>query len=429
MKLYRNTEAEKTILGMILKNPSVYFEMVSKGLTLNHFFVPDNKVLFGTMNKLAENDKQITFMSLGAVLTDKVDLIIDYESNAPAAENPEFYLAMLKRQYASLKVMEVISEISNNLANPHHDFNLIEFAYTKIDHLANEVEDGEPEFIKQFADKTMRDMEKVISDHADGVSGKMIKTPIRALNDKTSLMGGDFAVIGARPGHGKTAFALNIAMEAAKNDDLSLVFTLEMPKTQIHQRLLAMDCDISVRVMRTGNLSEFAQDKLMKSIKGTLDYRIAVDDDADQTFEKITSKIKIFKRKNPELKLVIIDYLTLMESVGQFKSVREMVNYFTRKLKILAKSLDIVIILLAQLNRDSSKRSSPLPVLSDLKESGSIEQDADAVFLLYHEGDDVEKKELADDEAIIILAKNRHGPLCKVVSGFKKPSGKYFNKG
>jgi replicative DNA helicase len=244
-------------------------------------------------------------------------------------------------------------------------------------------------------------------------------------------MGGDFVVIGARPGQGKTQFALNLAVEAAKQNDISLIFSLEMGKIQLHQRILAMDSDISVRVMRTGNLSEYAQDKLIKSMQDTLDYQIAIDDEPDQTFEKILSKTKIFKRRNPELKLVIIDYLTLMESIKNHKDTRHMVNYFTRKLKLASRALDIAIVLLAQLNRDSSKRANPLPILSDLKESGSIEQDADSVFLLYHEGDDIkdENRQLKDDEAIVILPKNRHGPTTKVHVGFNKPSGLFFNIG
>jgi len=256
-----------------------------------------------------------------------------------------------------------------------------------------------------------------------------ISTGYKDLDEVTSgLKSGDLVIIAARPSMGKTAFALNLAQHVSKEAKVGL-FSLEMPKNQLVQRMLSARCLISLKNIQSGNLKEGQLDKLMVGASELSERKIFIDD-TSTTLSTIRGKAKTLKYKEG-LDVIIIDYLQLIESVGVSSSREQEVAKISRELKAMAKSLKITVIALAQLSRAAESRNDPRPMLSDLRESGSIEQDADMVLFPYRESyydtenkdknkeeDQEEPKEIME----IIIGKNRNGEVKNINLGW---IGKY----
>ena len=226
----------------------------------------------------------------------------------------------------------------------------------------------------------------------------------------------DLIIVGARPAMGKTSFALNVARNIAMNEKKKvLFFSLEMTKEQLAQRVLSMESRIDSFKFRTGNLNESDWIGIAKASEKLIDAPLYFDDTSAITIGEMKSKVRALK----DVDLVVVDYLQLMKSARRIDNRVQEVSEITRNLKIMAKELDIPVFVLAQLSRAPEKGSSHRPTISDLRESGSIEQDADIVMLLYREDyysedSDVEPEDAAVNRVQIIVGKNRHGETRQV---------------
>ena len=226
---------------------------------------------------------------------------------------------------------------------------------------------------------------------------------------------GDFVLVGARPGMGKTAFALNVAANVAKSSGKTVcIFSLEMSAEQLVNRMMASEAMVDSRKLRTGEISGDEWTRLADAAAALSRTSILIDDSTDVNPTQMKAKLRRVK----DLGLIVIDYLGLMQSGTKTESRVQEVSTITRNLKIMAKSLGVPVLCCAQLSRGTEGRTDKRPQLSDLRESGSIEQDADMVLFLYrgdyYDNDSKESQGGGPNTAEILIAKNRHGAVANV---------------
>jgi replicative DNA helicase len=237
---------------------------------------------------------------------------------------------------------------------------------------------------------------------------------------------GQMIVIAARPAVGKSTFALDFARSAAIKNNLSTVmFSLEMGRNEIAMRLLSAEATIGLQDLRKGTIKDEQWSKIATTMGRMNDAPLFIDDSPNMSLMEIRAKCRRLKQQH-DLKLVILDYLQLMSSGKKVESRQQEVSEFSRALKLLAKELQVPVIALSQLNRGSEQRSDKRPMVSDLRESGSIEQDADMVILLHRE-DVYDKESPRAGEADILVAKHRNGPTKDIVVAFQGHYSRFAN--
>jgi len=256
-----------------------------------------------------------------------------------------------------------------------------------------------------------------ISSHSGGMTG--VPTGFADLDALTNgLHPGQMVVIAARPAVGKSALALDFARSATIRHSLpTVLFSLEMGRNEITMRLLAAEAKVPMNLMRTGQLSDDDWGRLAKRMGEVADAPLFIDDSPNMSLMEIRAKCRRLKQRH-DLRLVVIDYLQLMSSPKRVENRQQEVSEMSRSLKLLAKELEVPVVALSQLNRGPEQRQDKKPMLSDLRESGSIEQDADVVILLHRE-DAYERESPRAGEADLIVAKHRNGPTATVTVAFQ----------
>jgi replicative DNA helicase len=259
----------------------------------------------------------------------------------------------------------------------------------------------------------------------EGVIG--VPTGFFELDELTQgLHGGQMIVIAARPAVGKSTFALDFARSASiKNNMTAVFFSLEMGRNEIAMRLLSAEASIALQDLRKGTIQDEQWSKIATTMGRLNDAPLFIDDSPNMSLMEIRAKCRRLKQKH-DLKLVVLDYLQLMSSGKKVESRQQEVSEFSRALKLLAKELDVPVIALSQLNRGSEQRTDKKPMISDLRESGSIEQDADMVILLHRE-DIYDKESARAGEADVIVAKHRNGPTKTIVVAFQGHYSRFSN--
>ncbi|MEG2289336.1 MAG: replicative DNA helicase [Clostridium sp.] len=410
MVMPHSLEAEQVVLGAIINDKDKIYE-VEDILTVEDFYYEKHRGIYSGILNLRSRDKDIDLVTLADQLkamgslekSGGITYLSELSSAATYLNNARTYSEILVEKSSRRRV---IKSCMKAIDDSHGDASMDEVV---------EVLDGN--IHKAYSGKTLEDMEPIMTSMQEAITsieerylGKKeiqgITTGYKDLDILISgLQRGDFVVIAGRPSMGKTAFALNIAQYASKEGSVGL-FSLEMPKNQIMQRLLSARCLIPLKNIRSGELSEYDIEKLMLGA-GDLSKRKFFIDDKSTTMSAIKSKARTLKRKSG-LEVIIIDYLQLIEATDKSHSREQEIAKISRELKALAKSLDITVIALSQLSRAPEQRADSRPMLSDLRESGSIEQDADIVMFPYREG--YYDKEIKEGNAVeIILGKNRNG--------------------
>jgi replicative DNA helicase len=267
-----------------------------------------------------------------------------------------------------------------------------------------------------------------------------VDTGFRTLNKMTTgFNNGDLIIVAARPSMGKTAFSLNMVYSALKTDSGVAFFSLEMPVEQLMLRLLSIDSLVELQKLRTGDLTDNEYSRLNQSIKNFSTKKLFIDDDGGLNINQLRTKLRKLKSKNPEISMAVVDYIQIMNSTNS-KDRQAEISEISRGLKLLARELKIPIIALSQLNRSLESRNDKRPIMSDIRESGAIEQDADIILFIYR--DDVyrlkaeKEKEMearnrgekfvsqevvkTHEIAEIIIAKQRNGPTGVIKLNFHK---------
>ena len=413
-------EAEQAVLGAIILDSTVFDKVVDYIKSPDYFYVALHKIIFMQMQEMINFGAAIDFVTLLEKLkqnkafdeaTGKTYLM-DLVNNCPSISNAEAYAKVIADKYNIRRLITASREIIDDAsAGDEQPSVLIDSAEQKIFDIRKGNEKSGLERINSVILQTFDRLDALNSETDDSM--KPISTGIGDLDRViTGLNRSDLILLAARPGMGKTSFALNIARNAACTSKKTVAFfSLEMSKEQLASRLLSTEALISGTKLRTGKLNDEEWSRLIPASDVLSKAELYLDDTPGITITEMKSRL----RRLRNLDLVVIDYLQLMGSGRRIDNRVQEISEITRNLKILAKEMNVPVITLSQLSRASEQRTDHRPQLSDLRDSGSIEQDADIVLFLYREGYYSEKSaEQAAPTADMnsgecIVAKNRHG--------------------
>jgi replicative DNA helicase len=417
--LPQDNEAEIGLLGAVLIDEEVLNDVASR-VSSPDFYTINHRAIYAAMLKLYEARRPIDILTLSDELKKKdememvggMDYLTELTNRVPSAKNALHYADIIKEKSLRRRHIQVMAEM--------HDLGYDE--ETPIGEVLQETEAA----IFSITDKTINTkistIEDVLSDsydrlerlYKDKTKLRGIRTNYRDLDRKLAgLQKSDLIIIAARPAMGKTTLALNIAHNIAMRDKQAvLIFSLEMSKEQLVDRMLAEEAGVDAWSMRTGNLTESDFEKISNAMGALSVAPILIDDTPSVNMLEMRTKARRATREH-SLGLIIVDYLQLMSSGAAKDNRVQEVSEISRGLKLLARELDVPVIALSQLSRTVETRNPKIPQLSDLRDSGSIEQDADVVMFIYREDYYVpgtERQHITD----IIIAKHRNGPTGKI---------------
>ena len=414
-------EAEQAVLGAAIIDPELVSAIVEQ-VKSEYFYVKQNRLIFNEILTLFMANTPSDFVTVvDAVLSAKIFsdeneakvYLSQMADTVPSLSNILYYAKILKDKYMIRSVMDTAAEIIRMTQESSDADLLLEGAEQKIYALRQGKDTQSLKHISDAAAKSFDRLRKLSGKDKEKYQG--IPTGFRFLDDRLGKMGkSDLVILAARPGMGKTSFALNIATNIASQQKLPVaIFSLEMSNEQLTERILSSQAGISSNALRTGDIQLFEWDLITNAIGQIAEYPIYLDDTPNITVSDMKAKIRRINQnpETPDVGVVVLDYIQLMSTGKRSDNRVQEISEITRNLKIMAKELDVPIIALSQLARSAEKNSGRdgRPQLSDLRDSGSIEQDADVVLFLYRDAY-FNKSEDADQTlAECIIAKNRHG--------------------
>ncbi|MFO7155469.1 MAG: replicative DNA helicase [Pseudomonadota bacterium] len=408
-------EAERALLGGLLIDPQKLMD-IEERLAPEAFYDPLHRRIYAAM--LAIEDRSaidpITVKGklseageLDAATSERLRVI---EESALSAANVAHYAEIVLDKALRRRLAEAAEEIANLAVEAGQDVaTLSDAAERLIFSITDQSRRGEPRELQGILRETMELIQRMRERHS-AVTG--LSTGLYLLDQRTTgLHPGELFILAARPGVGKTSLAMNIAVHAALRADPPVsvaVFSLEMPATQLALRMLCAESRISQRKLKSGRLSQHDMDQLVRHAASLWNAPIYIDDSSTLTITDLRSKARRLKQQHADLGLIVIDYLQLMSTRGRAESRHLEIAEISRGLKSLAKELDLPIIALSQLSRDVEK-GKRRPQLSDLRESGAIEQDADCVLFIHRDGDAEPQGPGGPIPVELIIAKQRNG--------------------
>ncbi|MBQ1509626.1 MAG: replicative DNA helicase [Selenomonadaceae bacterium] len=427
----QNIEAEQAVLGAVLIKKEALTE-VQEILKPEDFYREAHRIVYSAMEDLFINNEAVDLVTLTEQLRKKDQLdkvgglafVTALANSVPTAANV-IYHAKIVREKAELRsLIDAATEIAGK-------------AYEDADEVETIMDEAEKKILSIAASRTVSDFEPIktilmnsidristLYESKGGLTG--LSTGFKDLDALTSgLQASDLVLVAARPSMGKTAFTLNIAAHAAMHGHSVAFFSLEMSKEQLVQRMLCSEGAIDSQRLRTGQLEGEEWGKLIGTADKLSKAKIYIDDTPGITVMELRSKARRLKAEHG-LELVVIDYLQLMQgrSARNSDSRQQEISEISRSLKALARELNVPVVALSQLSRSVESRQVKKPMLSDLRESGSLEQDADIVMFLYREDyydQDTENKNITE----VIIAKHRNGPVDTVSLFFQKEFTKF----
>jgi replicative DNA helicase len=427
-------EAEQSVLGSILIKPES-FETIAGFLTSDDFYMEEHRLIFSAMQDMFMASRTIDTVTLVNALVQAgardesggIQYITQIAQAVPTAANIKDYAAIVKDKAMLRRLISVCDDISAEAYSEQGEVShIIDAAEQRIFDLAQNRDSKEFRHIRDILTGVYQSLVNK-SEHKYEEKGAA-KTGFNDLDHVLVHMGaGDLVLIGARPGMGKTSFAMNIATNVAKATQKTVcIFSLEMPGEQLVNRMLSSEALVDSYALRSGELRPEDWERLADASTALAGCDILIDDTSGIS----TTDIKAKLRRVKNLGLVVIDYLQLMQSGRRIENRVQEVGDISRNLKIMAKDLGVPVICCAQLSRGPEGRTVKKPMLSDLRDSGAIEQDADIVMFLYREEyyKDAEgaKADLDANVAEVIVAKNRHGSLSNVKMGWNGQFTKFL---
>lgn len=436
--LPQNIEAEEAVLGAVLVNPDVLTKVVET-LKPESFYKPAHKYVYEAMLQLFNTNERIDLVSVSDVLSYNSKLeavggrafINDLSYKTITTSNIEYYAKIVQEKAVKRALINAGSEIVSFGYDMNPIDDSLESAEKLIFDIASKKATTDLSHIKDLVLNSYQKMEYRY-EHRDELSG--LRTDFYELDNITSgLQKSDLIILAARPSMGKTAFALNIAQNVAIKEKVPVaIFSLEMSKEQLVQRMLCSQAEVDTQRIKTGNMNQKDWDKIVNAMNDFANAPIFIDDTSGCTLTDIRAKCRRLKMEQKDLGLIVIDYLQLMEGTGREDRMQQ-ISAISRGLKTLARELDVPVIALSQLSRAVESRNDKRPMLSDLRESGAIEQDADIVMFIYREeyyNKNEEGNEIAataKGESEIIIAKHRNGPVGAVKLLFQANITKFKN--
>jgi replicative DNA helicase len=414
--LPHSIEAEQSVIGaMIMDREAIV--VASEIVTEDDFYSKQCGILFEAMIELNDEGKPVDLVTLQDKLKEKdipaemssLEYIRDLITAVPTSANIKYYANIVAEKATLRRLIKLNEEIANTCYVGKESLEVIlEDTEKRVFNLVQRRNTGEFVPIRQIVMNAMDQIEKA-SRNKGSVTG--IATGFIDLDYRTAgMQPSDLVLIAARPSMGKTAFVLNIAQHVAfKLNQTVAVFSLEMSKEQLVNRLFSLESRVDAQKLRTGSLSDGDWEKLIETAGVIGKSNLIIDDTPGISIAELRSKCRKYKLEHG-LKMIIIDYLQLMSGSGKGDSRQQEISDISRSLKALARELSVPVLALSQLSRAVEQRPDHRPMLSDLRESGAIEQDADVVMFIYRDdyyNKDTEKKGIAE----IIVAKQRNGPI------------------
>jgi replicative DNA helicase len=425
-------EAEEAVVGAVFINPEVYYD-IAQFLSADDFYIHRHKWIWEAFNRLHEQRIPIDLLTVADELERRGQLseiggsayLTSLVNQVPSSLNAESYGRIVEEYSIRRKMIAAANQIASIAYNEK----------TAVDDLMDEAEKAVFNVSERRLKHDLQPIKDVLSSYYDCIDDiakrpdEIVGVPTGFIDlDKmlTGLQPSDLLIIAGRPGQGKTGFLLSVAKNAGLTHKKHVaIFSLEMSNEQVVQRLIAQETGIDSQRLRTGKLQEHEWPLFTHAIEVFGDTHIYLDDTPAITPLQLRTKCR---RLHMEfgLDLVIVDYLQLMGGDVRTDNRVQEVSYISRNLKILARELNVPVLAAAQLSRAVEQRSDKRPVLSDLRESGSLEQDADIVMFIYRP-DQYEKDTVKQNVAEIIVAKHRNGPVGSVELVFRGALAKFEN--
>lgn len=428
----QNIEAEQAVLGAIFLEPSSLV-LASEVLIPEDFYRATHQKIYNAMLTLADKGEPVDLVTVTSILADQelleeiggVSYLSDLANSVPTAANIEYYSKMVEEKSILRRLIRTATQIATDGYSREDEVQvLLGEAEKRIMEVAQKKNVGAFQNIKDVLVQTYDNIE-LLHNRKGETTG--IPTGFTELDRMTAgFQRNDLIIVAARPSVGKTAFALNIAQNVAtKTDENVAIFSLEMGADQLVMRMLCAEGNIDAQNLRTGNLTAEDWGKLTMAMGSLSNAGIYIDDTPGIRVGDIRAKCRRLKQDSG-LGMVLIDYLQLIQGNGRTDNRQQEVSEISRSLKELARELKVPVIALSQLSRGVEQRQDKRPMMSDIRESGSIEQDADIVAFLYR--DDYYDKETENKNIIeIIIAKQRNGPVGTAQLAFVKEYNKFVN--
>ncbi len=414
----QSVEAEQAVIGGLMLAPES-LDRVGDFLTEHDFYRRDHRLIYRAIRELSEKNKPFDAVTLGEWfeahgLVDQIGgsgYLIELASTTPSAANIRAYAEIVREKAVLRQLIEAGTEIVNDGFQPEgrDSQEVLSAAEMKVFKIAEQGRRGRADFVPLR--EAMKDAFQILQERYENqgsVTG--LPTGFHDLDEMTAgLQPSDLIILAARPAMGKTTLALNIAEHAAyKTKKAVIVYSMEMSASQLAFRLISSIGRINATRLRTGQLEDEDWSRVNMAIKMLSDMKVFIDDTPALSPDVLRSKARRIKREH-DLGLIVIDYLQLMQVPGSSENRTNEISEISRSLKALAMELKVPVIALSQLNRGLESRTDKRPVMSDLRESGAIEQDADIITFIYRDeyyNKDSNDKGLAE----VIIAKQRNGP-------------------
>ena len=420
LQTFQDVAAERAVLGAVLMDNSVLAN-VQEVISVDDFSHQAHGSIFSAMMALDGRSERIDPLTLAEQLKILGQLasiggpgyLAQLDQTVPFAQNATEYARIIKNQstrralaVAGREILELASQETGDVAE------LLDEAERKVFLIAEKRRASDLRPMSELVEEALTLLD-TMKKNASGITG--ISTGFVDLdNQLTGLHGGELIVLAARPGIGKTSLAMNIALHVAAAEKRAVaVFSLEMPAVQLLTRMLATHARVDMRKLRGGRLNPNDEERISEAANELYRLKVYVDDSGGLSSFDLRAKARRLKQREPELGLIVIDYLQLMHQKGKVESRQLEVSEISRALKQLAKELEVPIIALSQLNRKVEERRGGKPMLSDLRESGAIEQDADVVLFIHREDDEEGGAPQVQTVTPVepIVAKQRNGPI------------------
>ncbi len=437
----QSNEAEQSLLGGLMLDDR-RFEEVNDEISTNDFYSNNHQIIYRAIMSLIDHSEPVDVVTVSEHLQTNDDLerigglsyLGNLANNTPSTANIVTYAKIIRERSVLRQLIAAANDISGAAFSPdgRSPREIVDIAERLVFNIS-ETDDRRREGFEPMDEIIRRSVDIIEALHKSGSHITGLATGYADLDEKTAgLQKGDLIVVAGRPSMGKTSLCMNIAEYAAIEEKKAVaIFSMEMPSESLAMRLMSSLGRVNSNKIRSGQLTDEDWPRIMSAVSLLDGAKIFVDDSAGLTPMEIRSRARRLARENVEeggLGLIVIDYLQLMQSSGGGSNENRAteISSMTRSLKMLAKELNVPLIILSQLNRSLEQRPDKRPVMSDLRESGAIEQDADVILFIYRDevyNEDTEAKGIAE----IIIGKQRNGPIGKVRLTFRGEFTRFEN--
>ena len=428
-------EAEESLLGNIMLYPDAMRQCVDAAVSAEDFYLEKHRSIYNIMYSMYENKEKVDTVSLSSKLKDfgiydkigGLEYLMQLANATISANNTGEYISIIRNKSLARKVIKVGEEISNDAFDTSVSVDeMLENVERKVTEVTRSKTNADFKSGEEVFDGTLKHIQ-AIQEAGTDITG--IRTLYSDLDSKTAgFQKGDLIILAARPSMGKTAFALNLAMNSASvTPGAVAIFSLEMPAEQVAIRILAAKSKVEIQKLRTGTLTDEEWSRLNEASQQLKKQKFFIDDTPGIKVSEMYAKARKLAQ-DEGLYMIVVDYIQLIQATGQSDSRQQEVSEISRRLKAMARELNVPLIALSQLSRSVEARQDKRPMLSDLRESGALEQDADLVLFLYRDAyyNREENAENTREDVELLLAKHRNGATGKITLAFEKEINAFY---